>query len=128
MEMYPFLDTLEAQGYGFICIRPFLEGLLTDARIDPSKAPQGDRAHDPGWASRYQLLAKAKPTLHGEPDSWTAFALQYCLADPRVTSLVVGLNSEKQVDQVCDAVENISVMPDVPRRVYEAIKADLPTA
>jgi aryl-alcohol dehydrogenase-like predicted oxidoreductase len=65
MEMYPFLDTLEAQGYGFICIRPFLEGLLTDARIDPSKAPAGDRAHDAGWAPRYELLVKAKRRCTG---------------------------------------------------------------
>jgi aryl-alcohol dehydrogenase-like predicted oxidoreductase len=126
MEMYPLLDTLEEQGYGFICIRPFLEGLLTDARIDPSKAPAGDRAHDPNWASRYALLDKAKAALPEEPNSWTTFALQYCLADPRVTSLVVGINSEAQVDQVCDAVENIAVPPDVPRRVYEALQSDLP--
>lgn len=126
MEMYPFLDTLERQGYGFIPIRPFLEGLLTDARIDPAHTPKGDRARDPSWASRYALLDKARAALGEEPPSWTDFALQFCLADPRVTSLVVGLNSERQVDQVCDAVETNPVGPDVPRRVYEALKADLP--
>ena len=128
MEMYPFLDTLEAQGYGFICIRPFLEGMLTDARIDPAQTPEGDRARDPNWASRYALLDKARVALPEEPNSWTDFALQFCLADTRVTSLVVGLNSEEQVDGVCDAVENIPFGPDVPRRVYEALKADLPHA
>lgn len=126
MEMYPFLDTLEAQGYGFICIRPFLEGMLTDARIDPSQTPEGDRARDPGWASRYALLAKARAALGFEPPSWTDFALQFCLADPRVTSLVVGLNTEAQVDSACDAVATIPFGPEVPRRVYEALKADLP--
>ena len=128
MEMYPFLDTLEEQGYGFIPIRPFLEGMLTDARIDPTKTPEGDRARDPNWKSRYELLDKAKTALGVEVESWTDFALQFCLADPRVTSLVVGLNSEQQVDQVCDAVEATPFGPDVPRRVYEAIKADLPAA
>ena len=128
MEMYPFLDTLEAQGYGLICIRPFLEGMLTDARIDPAKAPEGDRAHDPGWASRYALLDKVRAVLGEEPNSWTDFALQFCLADPRVTSLVVGLNTEAQVDSVCDAVETLPFGPDLPRRVYGALKDDLPTA
>ena len=128
MEMYPFLDTLEAQGYGLICIRPFLEGMLTDARIDPAKAPKGDRAHDPGWASRYALLDKVRAVLGEEPNSWTDFALQFCLADPRVTSLVVGLNTEAQVDSVCDAVETLPFGPDLPRRVYGALKDDLPTA
>jgi aryl-alcohol dehydrogenase-like predicted oxidoreductase len=107
-----------------IAIRPFLEGLLTDARIDPERTPEGDRARGGGWAERYRLLARAREALGTEPKSWTDFALQFCLADPRVTSLVVGLNSEAQVDQVCDAVENIPVGPDVPRRVYEALKAD----
>ena len=126
LEMYPLLDILEQQGYGFICIRPFLEGLLTDQRIDPAKTPEGDRARDPAWKSRYDLLAKARPALDHEPTSWTDFALEFCLADPRVTSLVVGLNSEKQVDQVCDAVENIKINPELPHKVYAAIKDDLP--
>lgn len=125
MEMYPLFDAVEQQGFGVIAIRPFLEGLLTDARIDPERTPEGDRARSPGWAERYRLLGKAREALGTEPESWTDFALQFCLADPRVTSLVVGLNSEAQVDQVCDAVENIPVEPDVPRRVYEALKADL---
>ncbi|MBV9867701.1 MAG: aldo/keto reductase [Abitibacteriaceae bacterium] len=128
MEMYPFFDRLDKQGYGFICIRPFLEGLLTDERIDPTQTPQGDRARDPNWASRYALLDKAKAVLDNEPASWTDFALQFCLADPRVTSLVVGLNTEKQVDQACDAVEQNPVAADVPRRVYEALRNDLPKA
>jgi aryl-alcohol dehydrogenase-like predicted oxidoreductase len=127
MEMFPLLDDLEAQGYGFICIRPLLEGMLTDARIDPSRTPHGDRARDPGWAPRYALLDKARQALGEEPSSWTDFALQFCLADPRVTSVVVGLNSEKQVDEACDAVANSGVGPDMPRRVYDALKADLPT-
>jgi aryl-alcohol dehydrogenase-like predicted oxidoreductase len=126
MEMFPFLDKLEQQGYGFICIRPFLEGLLTDARIDPAQTPHGDRARDSNWAPRYALLDKAWKALPATPSSWTDFALQFCLADPRVTSLVVGLNTEAQVDRVCDAVENLTVGPEVPRRVYEALKPELP--
>ncbi len=128
MEMYPLFDLVERQGYGVIPIRPFLEGLLTDQRINPAKMPEGDRARNPAWASRYRLLDKARSALGFEPASWTDFALQFCLADPRVTSLVVGLNTEAQVDQVCDAVENNPVGPDVPRRVYEALKDDLPAA
>lgn len=125
MEMYPLFDTLEQQGYGFICIRPFLEGLLTDARVNPEKTPANDRARDANWKARYALLDKARGVLE-EPVSWTDFALQFCLADARVTSLVVGLNSEEQVDQVCDAVEKITVSPKVPRRVYDVLKSDLP--
>lgn len=128
VEMYPFFETLEEQGYGFICIRPFLEGLLTDARIAPDKTPPGDRARSSDWAPRYALLDKARAALDEEPASWTDFALQFCLADPRVTSLVVGLNSEQQVDQVCDAVEKSPLEADVPRRVYQSLKSDLPGA
>lgn len=126
MEMFPCFDLLEAQGYGFICIRPLLEGMLTDARIDPAKTPAGDRARDANWAPRYALLDKVKTVLDEEPKSWTNFALQFCLADPRVTSVVVGLNTEQQVDEACDAVESSTIAPDMPHRIYEAIKADLP--
>jgi aryl-alcohol dehydrogenase-like predicted oxidoreductase len=125
MEMYPLFDAVEQQGYGVIPIRPFLEGLLTDERIDPNRTPDGDRARDPSWAPRYALLDKAKAALGFEPESWTDFAIQFCLMEPRVTSLVVGLNSEAQVDQVCDAAARARVDPEVPRRVYEALRPDL---
>ena len=128
MEMYPLFDLVDKLGYGVIPIRPFLEGLLTDERIDPAKTPEGDRARNPNWEGRYALLAKVREVLGEEPASWTDFALQFCLADPRITSLVVGLNTEAQVDRACDAVENIPFGPDVPRRVYEALRADLPAA
>ena len=48
-----------------------------------------------------------------------AFATQFCLAHPVVASLIVGLNTEEQVDQVIDAAEG----PTPDRAVFDRLLA-----
>ncbi len=121
---FPFFDVLKAQGYGFIGIRPFLKGCSPTRALTPINARRRPRP-------RSELGAALRPARQSETGVGRGaglvdeFRAAFCLADPRVTSVVVGLNSEKQVDEVCDAVADSLVGPDVPRRVYEAIKADL---
>ena len=101
LEMARFFPALERSGGGFLCIRPFLAGLLTDERADRYALPSGDRMRDPSWDGAYRRLAILRE--HLAPGSITAFAIQFALAHPIVASLIVGLNTVAQVDQVIDA-------------------------
>jgi aryl-alcohol dehydrogenase-like predicted oxidoreductase len=101
LEMARFFPALEQSGGGFLCIRPFLAGLLTDRRADREALPAGDRMLDPSWDAAYRRLAVLRERL--QPPSVTAFAVRFALAHPIVASMIVGLNTVEQVDEVIDA-------------------------
>ena len=101
MEMARFFPALERSGGGFLCIRPFLAGLLTDQRADRRCLPDDDRMRAPSWDGAYGRLAILRE--HLAPASMTRFAIQFALAHPIVSSLIVGLNTVAQVDEVLDA-------------------------
>ena len=112
LEMARFFPALERSGGGFLCIRPFLAGLLTDRRADRAALPAGDRMRAAAWDAAYRRLAVLRERL--QPASVTAFAIQFALAHPIVASLIVGLNTVEQVDQVIDAAAD-----PAPRRVFD---------
>ena len=101
MEMARFFPALERSGGGFLCIRPFLAGLLTDRRADRHTLPADDRMRAPEWDDAYARLAVLRQRL--APASMTRFAIRFALAHPLVSSLIVGLNTVAQVDEVIDA-------------------------
>lgn len=101
MEMTRFFPALERSGGGFLCIRPFLAGLLTDRRADRDALPHDDRMRERSWDAAYDRLAVLRERL--APASITRFAVRFALAHPLVASLIVGLNTEAQVDEVLDA-------------------------
>jgi aryl-alcohol dehydrogenase-like predicted oxidoreductase len=106
VEMVRFFEQLRESGKGFICIRPFMAGLLTDKRIERESLPEGDRMREERWNAAYERLHLIKDRLGRYVEgSWTEFAVKFALADPVVTSLIVGLNSPEQVDGVLDAAD-----------------------
>lgn len=104
MEMADHFSAMEAQGQGFFCIRPFMGGLLTTPRADREQLPAGDRLLDEKWQPAYARLALLQEAL-GDTESLTAFAIKFALIHPIVTSLIVGLNSPEQVDEILDAAD-----------------------
>lgn len=118
MEMWEFFDDLQAKGQGFLCIRPFMAGLLTDQRVDRTALPREDRNRDDRWDEAYGRLELIKAAMGDQVVSWTSFAIKFALIHPVVTSLIVGLNSVEQVDQVLDAADGI--YPD--RGVFDAAR------
>ena len=106
MEMAEFFPDMEARGQGFFCIRPFMAGLLTDRRADRSRLAADDRLAAASSDAAYERLSLLHSSLGlAEVESWTAFALKFALIHPLVTSLIVGLNTEAQVDEVVDAAD-----------------------
>ena len=101
MEMARFFPALEHSGGGFLCIRPFLAGLLTDRRADRHALPADDRMRERTWDGAYDRLDVLRERM--APESMTRFAVRFALAHPIVSSLIVGLNTVAQVDEVIDA-------------------------
>ena len=107
MEMSEFFDDLQEKGQGFLCIRPFMAGLLTDRRADRKVLPPEDRNQDDQWDEAYGRLELIQAAIGDQVASWTSLAIRFALIHPVVTSLIVGLNSVEQVDQVLDAADGI---------------------
>ena len=62
----------------------------------------------------YARLALLQQELE-QPESLTAFAIKFALTHPIVTSLIVGLNTPEQVDEILDAANG-----DYPdRKVFD---------
>jgi aryl-alcohol dehydrogenase-like predicted oxidoreductase len=105
MAMAEFFQQMEDQGQGFFCIRPLMAGLLTDRRSNRADLPEGDRFLDTEWDDPYRRLEQLDLVFSGEVESWTSFAVKFALCHPVVTSLIIGLNSPEQVDEVIDAAD-----------------------
>lgn len=105
MEMADFFEDMERKGQGFLCIRPFMAGLLTDRRVNRDSLPEGDRMLEENWEPAYERIKVIESALGVEIQSWTEFAVKFALIHPIVTSLIVGLNTPAQVDNVLDAAD-----------------------
>ena len=105
MEMAAKFDEMANKGQSFLCIRPFMGGLLTDSRRQRETMPPGDRMLDDKWNAAYNRLELLTSAFEGEFDSLTAFAVKFALIHPVVTSLIVGLNTTVQVDEILDAAD-----------------------
>ncbi|APX94013.1 hypothetical protein BWR19_14320 [Halomonas sp. 1513] len=121
-EALPILDRLAQEGRGFLAIRPLLQGMLTDKRVQREGLPADDLKHRAGWDSRYALLDKIRAHI-GEPDGgWTDFALKFALAHPAVTSLVVSANNERQVEAMLAACDGNYPERDLLDQVYALVE------
>ena len=103
--MAEFFPEMQGNGQGFFCIRPFMAGLLTDQRAERTQLPEGDRMLAENWEAAYERLEILKPAFGEDARRWTRFAIKFALIHPIVTSLIVGLNTPEQVDEVLDAVD-----------------------
>lgn len=102
---------------GYFAIRPLLQGLLTDMRIDRATLPPDDIMKHPAWDTHYELLGRLRE-LVGEPEtSSTDFSLRFALAHPGVTSLIVSGNSEGQVTELLAASDVTRLAMDLVRDV-----------
>ncbi len=115
-EMLDLFPAMEDQGMGFIGIRPVAAGLLTDKRIDRAKLPADDRMADEQFDRWYDQVAELRNEMAREPQSWTKFAIQFSLADRRIASTVVGINTPEQLRTILEAVEG----PTPKREVVDA--------
>ncbi len=112
-ETDDLLGTLEQAGAGCIAFSPLAQGLLTDKYLSgvpsDSRAAQG-KSLNPDTITEEKL---AKIRALGEIASrrgqtLAQLALAWALRDPRMTSLVIGASSVKQLEDNVAALDNLS--------------------
>jgi len=118
MEMATLFDELDASDRGFLAIRPFYEGILTDRYADPAALPADHRLakekYRPQFAAR-AALAEAFP--QETADGMTRFALRFPLAHPGCASVIVGINTVEQARMLASMTDDVTPDTDLVRRV-----------
>ncbi|MDQ3094502.1 MAG: L-glyceraldehyde 3-phosphate reductase [Actinomycetota bacterium] len=105
------LDTLGVNGVGCIAFSPLAQGMLTDKYLKgipaDSRAAQGTSL-DPELLSETALkhVVALNRTAKARGQSLAQMALAWALRDPRVTSVLVGASSVKQLEDNLAATEN----------------------
>ncbi|WP_218221225.1 aldo/keto reductase [Nesterenkonia sp. Act20] len=105
---------------GFFGIRPLLQGLLTDKRIDRGALPQEDSKRSPAWDTRYEAIERLRTTV--SPDSWTDWALRFSLSHPGVSSVIVSARNSAQMDAILNAAEQGPLEQDEFTRAVTAVR------
>jgi len=106
------LDTLEDEGIGCIAFSPLAQGLLTSKYLDG--IPEDSRAaKSHGFLQKQSItpdLLKKTSSLQslatGRNQSLAQMALAWLLKDPRVTSVLVGASSVKQLADNLGVLQN----------------------
>ena len=114
-------DTIEIaakNGSGFICFSPLAQGLLTEKYL--KGIPQNSRAAkstgflqvDEVTPERVEAARKLKEIAEKRGQTLPQMALAWILRDKRITSVIVGASSVKQLDNNLHALDNLTFTDD----------------
>jgi L-glyceraldehyde 3-phosphate reductase len=124
VETEGLLDTLEDIGAGCIAFSPLAQGMLTDKYLDG--IPEGSRASQDKSLSTELLTEDAlghvralNDIARGRGQSLAQMALAWALRDPRVTSVLVGSSSVRQLEQNVGALQNLDFDDDELARIEQ---------
>jgi L-glyceraldehyde 3-phosphate reductase len=111
------LDVLEDEGLGCIAFSPLAQGMLTDRYLDgipaDSRAAQG-KSLDPELLSDASLqhVRALNEVARGRGQSLAQMALAWILRDTRVTSVLIGASSVRQLEDNLAAVDRLDFSAD----------------
>ncbi len=111
------LDVLEREGVGCIAFSPLAQGMLTDRYLDgvpeDSRAAQG-KSLDPGLLSEESLahVRALNDLAAARGQSLAQLAIAWALRDPRMTSVVIGASSVRQLEANLGALDNLELSDD----------------
>jgi L-glyceraldehyde 3-phosphate reductase len=117
IETEGLLDTLEEVGAGCIGFSPLAQGMLTDKYLNG--VPEGSRASQDKSLSTDLLTDEALDHVRALNDiaqqrgqSLAQMALAWALRDPRVTTVLVGASSARQLEQNVAALDRLDFSDD----------------
>jgi L-glyceraldehyde 3-phosphate reductase len=105
------LDVLEEEGIGCIPFSPLAQGLLTDRYL--KGIPEGSRATREVFLkkehvdSAHDKIIKLNEIGQKRGQSLAQMALAWVLKDKRITSVLIGASSVKQIDDNVETLKNI---------------------
>lgn len=122
------LDVLEENGMGAIAFSPLAQGLLTDKYIHG--IPENSRAaKEHGYLQKNQITAEIVEKIKAlhkiaekREQSLAQMAIAWLLKDERITSVLVGASSTKQLLQNITALQNLSFTNEELKQIEEIIK------
>lgn len=107
------LDVLEKEGVGCIVFSPLAQGMLTDKYLKGIPA-DSRAAKDSGYLQineiteeRLHQISKLNELAKQRKQSLAQMALAWLLKDKRITSVLIGASSVKQLDDNIDCLNNI---------------------
>jgi L-glyceraldehyde 3-phosphate reductase len=117
IETEGLLDTLAEVGAGCIAFSPLAQGMLTDKYLDGvpegSRATQGKSLDQGMITDAYLTHVRALDAIaRDRGQSLAQLALSWALRDPRVTSVLVGASSVRQLEQNVAATERLDFTAD----------------
>ena len=111
------LDVLGEEGIGCIAFSPLAQGMLTDRYLDgipeDSRAAQG-KSLDPSLLTDEALahIRRLNEIAQARGQSLAQLALAWVLRDERVTSVLIGASSVKQLDDNLAVLDNLEITQD----------------
>ncbi|GAA4571934.1 L-glyceraldehyde 3-phosphate reductase [Planotetraspora kaengkrachanensis] len=111
------LDVLEEEGVGCIAFSPLAQGMLTDRYLDgipgDSRAAQG-KSLNPNLLTDESLrhIRTLDEMAKRRGQSLAQMALAWALRDRRVTTVLIGASSVRQLDDNLDAVNRLDFSAD----------------
>ncbi|GAA3456767.1 L-glyceraldehyde 3-phosphate reductase [Dactylosporangium vinaceum] len=116
------LGALEEAGAGCIPFSPLAQGLLTNRYLDG--IPEDSRVRTSRFLNesdltpaRLRLIRALDEVARGRGQSLAQLALAWALRDPRVTSLIIGASSVKQLLDNLGALQNLPLSPEELDRI-----------
>ena len=117
IENEGLLDTLEEVGAGCIAFSPLAQGMLTDRYLNG--VPEGSRASQDKSLSTDLLTEESLAHVRalndiaaGRGQSLAQMALAWALRDPRVTTVLIGASSDRQLEQNVGAMQRLDFADD----------------
>ncbi|MEP6665473.1 MAG: L-glyceraldehyde 3-phosphate reductase [Nocardioidaceae bacterium] len=118
------LDALDEAGAGCIGFTALAQGILTSKYLDG--IPEGSRAASEGSLDKSMLNEETLARIRGLNDiagqrgqSLAQMALAWALRDERMTSLVLGASSVRQLEENVKALDNLDFTDDELARIDE---------
>jgi L-glyceraldehyde 3-phosphate reductase len=117
------MDVLEETGVGCIPFSPLEQGLLTDKYL--KGIPTGSRASKPNGFLRVEDVTSEKVSKSKKLNEIAAkrnqslaqMAIAWLLKDPRVTSVLVGVSSEEQLNENLKTLNNLKFSEEELREI-----------
>jgi L-glyceraldehyde 3-phosphate reductase len=125
------LDVLEDEGAGCIAFSPLAQGMLTDRYLDgippDSRAAQGKSLSPDLLTDEALAHVRRLNQIAGERgQSLAQLALAWVLRDPRVTSVLIGASSVRQLEANVAALDNLVLTDDELAAIDEdAVDAEI---
>jgi L-glyceraldehyde 3-phosphate reductase len=120
------LDVLETSGVGFVAFSPLAQGILTDRYL--KGIPPDSRASKAHFLKPENITPELLANVNILNDmamqrgqTLAQMATAWLLRDSRVTSVIVGVSSVKQLNDNIDTLKNISFSKEEEEKIFSII-------